>query len=71
MGSFWRLEKERSGKDDPDQREEYKLFLSKTRPKYIPMKAEDVEMLFPEDREVYKQSLKLKKSRYLLRPRPY
>jgi hypothetical protein len=43
------------------------------RPKYIPMKPEQVAKLFPEDREEYENSLKITKTpgRYALRSRPY
>jgi hypothetical protein len=48
-------------------------FLLNERPKYIPMKHEDVARLSPEDRQEYENSLKITKTpkRYDLRSRPY
>jgi hypothetical protein len=57
----------------PEQRERYEQRLLRERPKYIPMKDEDVAKLSPEDRQEYENSLKLTKTpkRYPLRSRPY
>ena len=38
------------------ERERYERFLPNERPKYIPMKHEDVERLSPEDRQEYENS---------------
>jgi hypothetical protein len=43
------------------QREGYEQRLLRERPKYIPMKHENVARLSPEDREEYENSLKIKK----------
>jgi nitroreductase len=40
------------------ERERYERFLLNDRPKYIPMKHEDVARLSPEDRQEYENSLK-------------
>jgi hypothetical protein len=57
----------------PKERERYERFLLKERPKYIPMKDEDVARLSPQDRQEYENSLKITKTpkRYALRSRPY
>ena len=57
----------------PEQREGYEQRLPRERPKYIPMKHEDVAKLSPEDRQEYENSLKSTKTprRYALRSRPY
>jgi hypothetical protein len=57
----------------PEQREGYEQRLLRERPKYIPMKHENVAKLFPEDRQEYENSLKITKTprRYALRSRPY
>ena len=57
----------------PKVRERYERFLLNERPKYIPMKHEDVARLSPEDRQEYENSLKITKTprRYALRSRPY
>jgi hypothetical protein len=49
------------------------VFLLNERPKYIPMKHEDVARLSPEDRQEYENSLTITKTpeRYALRSRPY
>jgi hypothetical protein len=41
----------------PKQREWYEFFLLNKRPKYIPMKHEDVARLSPEDRQEYMRTL--------------
>ena len=43
----------------PKERERYERFLLNERPKYIPMKHEDVARLSPEDRQEYDNSLKI------------
>jgi hypothetical protein len=57
----------------PEAREDYERFLLSDRPKYIPMKAEQVAKLSPEDRQEYDNSLKITKTprRYTFRSRPY
>ena len=58
---------------NPEAREEYERFLVRDRPKYIPMKPEQVAKLPPEERQEYENSLKINKTpkRYALRSRPY
>jgi hypothetical protein len=55
------------------ERERYERFLLNERPKYIPIKHEDVARLSPEDRQEYENSLKITKTpkRYALRSRSY
>jgi hypothetical protein len=55
------------------ERERYERCLLNERPKYIPMKDEDVARLSPEDKQEYENSLKVTKTprRYALRSRPY
>ena len=57
----------------PEAREDYERFILSDRPKYIPMKPEQVAKLSPEDRQEYENSLKITKTprRYALRSRPY
>ena len=57
----------------PKEKERYERFLLNERPKYIPMRHEDVAKLSPEDRQEYENSLKITKTpkRYALRSRPY
>jgi hypothetical protein len=57
----------------PKEREWHERFLLNVRPKYIPMKHEDVARLCPEDRQEHENSLKITKTpkRYALRSRPY
>jgi hypothetical protein len=57
----------------PKERERYERFLLNERPKYIPMKDEDVARLSPQDRLEYENPLKITKTpkRYALRSRPY
>ena len=57
----------------PEKREVNEQRLLRERPKYIPMKHEDVARLSPEDRQEYKNSLKITKTprRYALRSRSY
>jgi hypothetical protein len=57
----------------PEAREDYERFLLSDRPKYIPMKPEQVSKLSPEDRQEYENSLKITKTprSYALRSRPY
>ena len=47
----------------PKERERYERFLLNERPKYIPMKDEDVARLSPQDRQEYENSLKITKTR--------
>jgi hypothetical protein len=56
-----------------EAREDYERFILSDRPKYIPMKHEDVARLSPEDRQEYENSLKITKTpkRYALRSRPF
>ena len=56
-----------------EAREEYERFLVRDRPKYIPMKPEQVAKLPPEERQEYENSLKITKTpkRYALGSRPY
>ena len=56
-----------------EAREEYERFLVRNRPKYIPMKPEQVAKLPPEERQEHENSLKTTKTpkRYALRSRPY
>ena len=51
----------------------YERFLLRDRPKYIPMKPEQIAKLPPEERRKYENSLKITKTpkRYALRSRPY
>ena len=55
------------------RREEYERFLVRDRPKYVPMKPEQVAKLPPEEPQEYENSLKITKTpkRYALRSRPY
>jgi hypothetical protein len=46
----------------PKERERYERVLLNERPKYIPMKDEDVARLSPEDRQEYENSLKITKT---------
>ena len=46
----------------PKERERYERFLLNERPKYIPMKDEDVARLSPQDRQEYENSLKITKN---------
>jgi hypothetical protein len=57
----------------PKERERYEGFLLNERPRYIPMKDEDVPRLSPQDRQEYENSLKITKTpkRYALRSKPY
>jgi hypothetical protein len=57
----------------PKEKERYERFLLNERPKYIPMRHEDVAKLSPEDRQEYENSLKITKTpkRYALRSRLY
>ena len=58
---------------NPEAREKYERFIVRGRPKYIPMKPEQVAKLPPEERQEYENSLKITKipKRYALRSRPY
>ena len=58
---------------NPEAREEYERFLVRERPKYIPMKPEEVAKLQPEELQEYENALKVTKTpkRYALRSRPY
>jgi hypothetical protein len=73
LGRIYRLEAPRCGNVTPEQREGYEQMLLRERPKYIPMKHEDVARLSPEDRQEYENSLKIIKTpkSYALRSRPY
>jgi hypothetical protein len=55
------------------ERERYERFLLNERPKYIPMKHEDVARLSLEERQEYENSLKITKTpkRYALKSRPH
>jgi hypothetical protein len=55
------------------ERYDHERFLLNERPKYIPMKHEDVSRLSHEDRQEYENSLNITKTpkRYALRSRPY
>ena len=57
----------------PEQRESYERRLLRERPKYIPMKHEELAKLSPEECQEYENSLKITKTpkRYALRSRPY
>ena len=59
----------------PEQRESYERRLLRERPKYIPMKPEELAKLSPEERQKYEnsRSLKITKTpkRYALRSRPH
>ena len=57
----------------PKQRESYGHRLLCERPKYIPMKPEELAKSSPEERKEYENSLKITKTpkRYALRSRPY
>ncbi len=45
-----------------EAREDYECFFLKDRPKYIPMKPEQIVKLSPEDRQGYENSLKINKT---------
>ena len=57
----------------PEQRERYERRLLRERPKYIPMKPEELAKLSPEEHQEYENSLKITKTpkRYAVRSRPY
>ena len=56
---------------NPEAREEYERYLVRNRPKYIPMKPEEVAKLPPEERQEYENALKVTKTPklYALRSR--